>query len=171
MAFLRQSNPVKKEKRKMSEEQEKSVYGPDPAQTSTEQELIDLAENDLRVDEEVKSKICIRCDKPKDLATGFGRHAKTKDGYANTCRECRSKTMTERNKYSRAALAKDKIKAKELGVDQDDLKIELDFTDHLTVYREICQAAEDRLRSPKNQIMWWIINCDFDKLQKGLAGE
>lgn len=150
----------------MSEEQEKSVCGPDQEQTSTAPELISVAESDEQ--KEVVFKVCVRCEKPKRLDIGFGRHAKTIDGYANTCRECRSDIMTEKNKYSQAALRKDKIKAKELGINQgDDLKIELDFTNYLTIYQKICQAAKDRFRSPKNQVMWWIVNCDFDKLLKG----
>lgn len=159
----------------MSEEQKKSVCGPGPEQTTTEQttppELVGVDESDEK--KEVVFKTCVRCKEPKRLDIGFfGRHAKTADGYANTCRECRSNIMTEKNKYSQAALRKDKIKAKELGIDQsDDLKIELDFTNYLTIYQKICKAAKDRLRSPKNQVMWWIVNCDFDKLQKGLAGD
>ncbi|GAH04661.1 unnamed protein product, partial [marine sediment metagenome] len=42
--------------------------------------------------------------------------------------------------------------------------IELDFTGREDLLEEIRDIAEDRLREPESQILWWLINTDFDKL-------
>jgi len=170
MAFMRDSSQfnrtqgMKREKRKVKKremEEKKVIDGHGPGKHLVKE--LDTDEYKESPARDIKYKICTKCKQKKELnEKNFGRHAKTRDGFANTCRDCRSKTMTERNKYSRAALVKEKIEEKEKVIP----KIELDFTDHLTIYREICKAAEDRLRSPENQIMWWLINSDFEKLEK-----
>jgi|GEM_PF-1669938 len=51
------------------------------------------------------------------------------------------------------------------------LMIEVDFTGREDLYQRICDIAEGRLRKPKNQVLWWLICTDLDKMRKGLAGE
>ena len=51
------------------------------------------------------------------------------------------------------------------------LLMELDFEDREDLYQAICKAAKEELRTPENQLMWWIMNTDPDKMRKGLAGE
>lgn len=50
--------------------------------------------------------------------------------------------------------------------------IELDFTGREDLLEKIRDIAEDRLREPESQVLWWLINTDFDKLLKGgLVGD
>lgn len=50
--------------------------------------------------------------------------------------------------------------------------IELDFTGREDLLEKIRNIAEDRLREPAGQILWWLINTDFDKLLNGgLTGD
>ena len=115
----------------------------------------------------IQYKTCVQCGDEKELnEKNFGHHAKTKDGWAKTCLQCKSETMQESNKRRFFNARRKKFQAKDEGP-----VIELDFTKRPEIYNKICKIAEEHLREPENQVMWWIMNADFDKLQKGLAGE
>jgi len=64
----------------------------------------------------------------------------------------------------------DKPKKPEV-IKKDKPVITLDFTDREDLYEEICNIAEERLRKPAGQVLWWLMNADFDKLIGGMAGE
>ena len=51
------------------------------------------------------------------------------------------------------------------------LMIEVDFSENEELYGKILVISKDRLRKPKNQMLWWLRNTDFDKLNKGLSSE
>jgi len=44
--------------------------------------------------------------------------------------------------------------------------ITLNFTGREDIYEKICNIAEERLRKPEDQLLWWLINCDFEKIEK-----
>ena len=46
--------------------------------------------------------------------------------------------------------------------------MELDFKDREELYQNICQAAKEELRTPENQLMWWIMNADPEKMRVGM---
>ena len=51
------------------------------------------------------------------------------------------------------------------------LMIEIDFSEDPSIYATIYEIADEKLRTPENQLLWWLRNTVFDKLNEGLAGE
>ena len=100
-------------------------------------------------EEKGKTKVCSKCGKEKPLSE-FCRDRKTRDGRKYQCKECDAER--ERNRY----LKKKKDR---------ELIIQLDFSKHPEVLEGIKKIADEELRTPENQILYWLINIDADAMQ------
>jgi len=43
--------------------------------------------------------------------------------------------------------------------------ITIDFSSHQEILGKICEIAQSELRTPENQVLYWLINCDFEKIE------
>ena len=131
------------------------------------------------VEKAIIYKTCEQCGESKRADQYFNRVAMSLDGYGKICVKCvrdnkekeaKEKTMAieevERMPINEKAAAMVIETAK-----VHPLLMELDFEDREDLYQAICKAAKEELRTPENQLMWWIMNTDPDKMRKGLAGE
>jgi len=105
-------------------------------------------------------KYCEQCKETKLAKDYFDRVAKSPDGFRIICAKC--------DRENKEKEAEEIVMAIEKGTP---MLMELDFEDREDLYQAICKAAKEELRTPENQLMWWIMNTDPDKMRKGLAGE
>ena len=122
-------------------------------------------------------KYCEQCKETKLAKDYFDRVAKSPDGFRIICAKCdRENKEKEAEEIVMAIEKGTPIDEKAAAVVIETAKVnpllmELDFEDREDLYQAICKAAKEELRTPENQLMWWIMNTDPDKMRKGLAGE
>ena len=119
---------------------------------------------------EIHFKTCTGpCGQEKELNDeNFGRHYKTKDGYFNICRDCKSINHKEvwrrRNEKMKEALEKDLKKPTKPSESKDGNVLTINFSENIDVLAKIRGIAHEELRTPENQILYWLKNSNFEKL-------
>ena len=112
-------------------------------------------------------KTCEQCGEKKRVDQCFDERPTSIDGYEKKCIKCKLD-----NKKGSKNMAKTDNEEMVVETAKVHLRImELDFKGREELYQNICQAAKEELRTPENQLMWWIMNTDPEKMRKGLAGE
>ncbi len=90
---------------------------------------------------EPKEKICERCGNPKPIDE-FQRHARSKTGRANICKECISKATTEGAKKKKA---------------DNGAGIYLDLSRYPEISESLPDAAHREIRTPEMQAIAYIV--------------
>ncbi len=104
--------------------------------------------------ERVKEKVCASCKELKSAK----KFSKAKNGRLyKICKKCLGERIQKGRKnaeQARKPKTEQQMPKTEQQMPIDNLKI--DFTKHPDVLSRVRKAAEDELRSPENQILWWL---------------
>lgn len=155
MAFLRESRldhwgiKTAKEKREMEVREMKTCE--QCGETKDAENCFDRAPRGFR-------KICVKCDQDNKEAEG-----KEKEEVVETPEEKEQSIETPKPiNYSSLPPIIDKP-------GKPGPVIEVTFDGRENLYEKICNIAKSRLRKPEDQVLWWLINTDFEKLEKGVS--
>jgi hypothetical protein len=91
-------------------------------------------------DSAIRSKVCAKCGGDPKPISEFSRHATTKDGFMNICKECQCKIRRARPAHKTGKF-----------------KIEIDFIDHQDFYKILEEHAKNDLRSVKKEALYLLI--------------
>ena len=116
------------------------------------------------------TKKCQKCGETKPLAA-FHKHASTKDGRETTCKACkvlRAKDLRKAKKATgrtakpakeqagKPSSASQKAPVTDAMPEVRDAWLMVDFSRHPKLLEQLKAAAEDELRTPEAQLLWWV---------------
>ncbi len=100
-------------------------------------------------------KICPKCKKEYPLDSKyFYRDKKNKDGFSNWCKECHNKS--NKQSYKKRSV---RIQA---AAKNDSSVLNINFTGYEQVLDFIKTYAAEELRSPANQVLYWLKGFDAE---------